>query len=95
MTDANVYADELYDDMFPWRDTTPEEYMAHHWLEFGAFSVTKNNQFRNGKLREWLSRFEEIFHDTALIEQCRELYLTDTQRAKQQQILDKIWENGY
>lgn len=95
MTDTQDFADEFYDDMFPWRDTTPEEYIAHHWLEFGAFSVTRNNQFKNSQLKAWLTRFEEIFHSPDLIEECRQKYLTAEQLAAQQLISEKIDQNGF
>jgi hypothetical protein len=89
------YFDHFFEEMIPWREFSPEEYAARHWIEFGAFSVTETNKFRNQDMEAWAKRFEEIFHDPQLIEQCRERFLTPEERQAQDETLRKIEKNGF
>ena len=71
------YFDESFEFHFPgWKDLSPDEYFARHWLQYGACSIVKNNHFKNQEMLEWVTRFEEIFHSPELIEECRKLHLT-------------------
>lgn len=88
------YYDQFAEETFPWRDYTPEEFIARHWLNFGACSIS-DNQFKNKKLHAWVRRFEEIFHDSALIEECRQKYLTPAERDEQDAALKKSDLNGF
>ena len=84
------YADNYFDEDFAgWRETTPEEYAARHWLRFGACRLTRNNDFRDDKMRDWITRFEEIFHDSELLEECRNAHLTLEQRTEQDRIIQR------
>jgi hypothetical protein len=88
------YYDAVFEEMIPWRDFTPEEYLARHWIEIGAFSITKN-KFRNKEMEQWAHRFEVLFHDPEQIEVCRSQFLSTEERAEQDRLLRKIDENGF
>jgi len=78
------YADHFFDEDFPgWRDSTPEEYVARHWLRFGACTLTRSNKFRDKQMLEWITRFEEISHNMKLLKECRVAHLTIEERKEQ------------
>ena len=88
------YYDSMIEDRIPWRDCCPEEYLARHWIEFGAFSIS-GNRFLNKDLERWVKRFEELLHDPKLIEECRSRFLTSQEREKQDADLRRIVDNGF
>lgn len=94
MSVDDEYDDQLAEEIFPWRDQTPEQFVAHNWLRFGACSISRY-PFRNKELHRWVRRFEEILHDTALIEECRQTHLTPTERREQDAVLREIDKNGF
>ena len=84
------YSENYFDDDFPgWRQTSPEEFAARHWLRFGTCTLTSNNKFRDDKMREWIIRFEKIFHDQELLEECRDTYLSTEERQEQDRLLQR------
>ena len=89
------YYDSFFEETFPWRDYSPEEFAARHWLEFGVCTVTRNNKFRNPDMYSWARRFEEIFHSPELIEECRQRFLTAGERAEQDETLKRIHGTGF
>ena len=89
------YYDSFFEEIFPWREFSPEEFAARHWLEFGACTLAQNNIFRDPEMRKWAVRFEEILHNPELIEECRQTFLTDLERADQDETLKRIDENGF
>lgn len=94
MNDETAYYDSFFEEMFPaWRDISPEEHMAHHWLGFGAFSM-QNNVFKNKTMEAWAQRFEEIFHNATEIEECRKSFLTEAEWHQQEITLQKIMTHG-
>ncbi len=80
--------DDIIGKIFPWKEMSPEEFAARHWLGFGCFS-TKHMVFKNVALERWAKRFEEIFHDLSLLEECRSMYLTEAEIKKQKKLMDK------
>ena len=94
MSDEPFYYDQYFEESFPsWRDVSPEEHMAHHWLGFGAFSM-RNNEFKDKDMEKWARRFEEIFHSENEIEECRMRFLTESERRQQDRELKKIMKHG-
>ncbi len=89
------YYDSFFEAIFPWREYSPEEFAARHWLDFGACTVAQNNKFRDPEMHEWARRFEDIFHSPELIEECRQRFLTADERAEQDATLKRIDENGF
>ena len=84
------YADNYFDEDFAgWRETSPEEYAARHWLRFGACTLTQYNDFRDDTLRDWITRFEEIFRSPELLEECRDAHLTTEELAEQDHKLQR------
>lgn len=67
--------------------------MAHHWLEFGAFSM-RNNEFKDKNMEKWARRFEEIFHSEGGIKECRMRFLTESERRQQDHESRKIMKQG-
>ena len=89
------YYDESFEDFFPeWGEFSPEEYAARNWLRIGACSVVKGNQFKDPEMLKWAARYEEIFHNADLIQECRTNHLNDELRM-QNKTTSRIDGNGF
>ncbi|MDQ8205854.1 hypothetical protein, partial [Pelagicoccus sp. SDUM812003] len=88
--DPNYFLEKTFD----WRSMSPEECIARMYLEFGSFD-SKGWEIKNKELEKWIRRFNEIFHDPKLIEECRIKYLTKEEFEEQEQLIRKIDENGF
>ena len=89
------YYDEIFEELIPkWRESSPEEYIARHWLQFGAFSLS-SNEFKDKEMERWVHRFEVIFHDSEEIKKCRLQYLTVSEYLQQEQELEGIMRDGF
>ena len=90
----NAYDDELLEEVFPWQETSPEEYAARYFHAFGCFS-TKRMVFENPELEAWVKRFEEVFSSPEEIEACRDRFLDGQERAAQDETLRRIDKHGF
>ena len=93
MSSEPFYEDSFFEDMFPWKEVSPEEYMAKHALGLGAFSTSHMN-FKNKDMERWAHRLEEIFHDPVQIKAAEDKFLTPEEKAQQAEQLQKIMEDG-
>ncbi|MEO1529202.1 MAG: hypothetical protein AAFX06_27595 [Planctomycetota bacterium] len=89
------FYDALFEETFPWREYSPEEFAARHWFEFGACTIARTQTFHDPDMHQWAIRFEEIFHSPALIEECRRAFLTPSERAEQDARLKRMDQQGF
>ena len=84
--------DQLFEDS-PWKEMSPEEYIARNWLRYGCLD-TKGLEFKNNKMKEWADRASEIFNDIEKLEACRKEFLSDEELKEEALQLERIKQNG-
>jgi len=93
MTSDPFYEDPFFEDIFPWKELSPAEYMAKHGLGLGAFS-TSHMQFKDKSMEKWAHQLEEIFNDPVKIQEAEEKFLTEEERIQRDEQLKEILKNG-
>jgi hypothetical protein len=87
-------ADLDVDALFPWRETSPENYAARHAHCIGCYSFHLM-RFRDPEIGRWARRLGEILTDAEEMERCRREYLTPQECAEVQKAIADISEHGW
>lgn len=93
MSQDPFYEDPFFEDIFPWKDCSPEEYMAKHGLGLGAFSK-KHMTFKDKEMEGWARRLEEVFNDPKEIEAAKRKFLTPEELERRGKQFQKILKHG-
>lgn len=81
--------DELFEEMIPWRNHTPEMFAARFGRTLGCFSY-RGDELENPALNQWVAQFSKIFSDTKQMAKLRKQLLPP----EEYQQIEELWQRN-